>query len=1195
MCYGLWDLTLVFTGMIYGTVSFADPHDEKSWIFCTVCYLHRPRQEVTAIHLDRVLNFLQSEDFGETEGINCYGLRDLTLVFAAMIYGTVSFADPHDKKSWIFYRVLDFLPSEDSGEIEVVNSVLRTTGLDGGVYGMVYGTVSFADPHDEKSWIFHTVPTSTKNGVYYKPTRFLLAISRLLISFWTFCNLKTGEIEGVNSVYIFCHGLRDSVVFTGLTYGLVSFADPHDEKSWIFRTVCYLHRPRNEFAATQLGLSRQFQDFWRLCFIHCVSPGLGQDSTQAVSLANFVGHTSPFAFVFGRRSRAIVRLGSVSIANSVGHTFPSLQTAFCTCGNVNTLARSSTASITWWYSYEPHACILRSSTRSLPVTPSLGQLVLFVMTPDINPRNDMELSRGFALRATGISVQYCALDAGHISRSHSRHRIFDLSILNMWNNKVPVQVFLYLMEQGLTETLRPLGEWRGKWAMLQLWDTISKIGRVSGTQLAMLVPSASRALGFSGRERARVEVGIVADEETSGSASTTAVGNVSELVVIRAILGEIRLVVVGFNPIYDTDMRDTVRFIETNTIKNYMDKLRIPLPDGTAVEAFAIPYPLGVLKEGQIYYKPSNFIKNTATGSRIEVLEGEVLLPHPFTFRYPEVDIPALKRWVDVVIVPMVPVTQTYHDYEKMSLCRFKEHPSFYDFKRQVERVLQFTSRLADLPIEERQRAFQQTYLAGMAHVDVGLYSAFHDAAVWVHGYDSQAATRLAYNFDNMLTIFRFNYVLDSPKTGLRLREEVYVKGMQRKTFEQLDPAGTGKLIIDLLAKAGEDLGDRYLHEFDVNNGLLPEHIANKTTRPDQDLKKPWKDVQDLVQNYSSDNLPEAKRDVIRAALKAELDLVTEHVQKSYDEFRRGAASSSSSNNVYDQPTKKRSGKAPRRDCMSFAKQEYAKHISGISLLSEKVERMKASYAYHKSEKFGNCVGFKQLCAIKADASAQGSAPSTPMFDVTRSMTSGCRQELHKTYTSTLNMSTNVFTPVSYSRFPVARIYSAAATAVQQTESTSFNHQQFSSLKGAVSDDLVTALVDRPFNLTTMTLVQEEVLSLLPALADPYDTSKKTTLHQGSRRKAVRDSGLPGDKNLRRHAELKYARETVGALIISPTRELATQIANEALRLTSCPGRPVEVRLLTGGTNKRPQMKGWMTGRQDIGGYYWSSAELHDV
>ncbi|KAF5317867.1 hypothetical protein D9758_018484 [Tetrapyrgos nigripes] len=198
--------------------------------------------------------------------------------------------------------------------------------------------------------------------------------------------------------------------------------------------------------------------------------------------------------------------------------------------------------------------------------------------------------------------------------------------------------------------------------------------------------------------------------------------------------------------------------------------------------------------------------------------------------------------------------------------------------------------------------------------------------------------------------------------------------------------------------------------------------------------------------------------------------------------------------------------------------------------------------------------------------------------------------------------STNVFTPVSYSRFPVARIYSAAATAVQQTESTSFNHQQFSSLKGAVSDDLVTALVDRPFNLTTMTLVQEEVLSLLPALADPYDTSKKTTrdlllgsVHQGSRRKAVRDSGLPGDKNLRRHAELKYARETVGALIISPTRELATQIANEALRLTSCPGRPVEVRLLTGGTNKRPQMKGWMTGRQDIGGYYWSSAELHDV
>ncbi|KAF5317869.1 hypothetical protein D9758_018483 [Tetrapyrgos nigripes] len=784
--YGLWDLTLVFTvvDLLYGLLStpaktggHCNPPRFLSGIsrllatlILFFAQLGWPHNALRFHFTDRVLNFLQSEDFGETEGINCvrsfgtsfrllfwmiidvlsgYGLRDLTLVFAAMIYGTVSFADPHDKKSWIFCticylhrprqevtaiypgfsrefqdsylircptwlatqllfrftdRVLDFLPSEDSGEIEVVNSVyIFCYGLlDWTVVftGMVYGTVSFADPHDEKSWIFHTVPTSTKNGVYYKPTRFLLAISRLLvtfvlfaaqlswpynslafilqISFWTFCNLKTGEIEGVNSVYIFS-------LLTPMTKSRGSSV----------RSATYT----------------------------------GQETILQVCLGNF-------------------------------KTF--------------------------------------------------GDFVLFTAN--------------------------------------------------------------------------------------------------------------------------------------------------------RAILGEIRLVViqVGFNPIYDTDMRDTVRFIETNTIKNYMDKLRIPLPDGTAVEAFAIPYPLGVLKEGQIYYKPSNFIKNTATGSRIEVLEGEVLLPHPFTFRYPEVDIPALKRWVDVVIVPTVPVTDI------PSITRNMDGDTvFLIWNQDVERVLQFTSRLADLPIEERQRAFQQTYLAGMAHVDVGLYSAFHDAAVWVHGYDSQAATRLAYN----------------PKTGLRLREEVYCQGHAE-----------GKLIIDLLAKAGEDLGDRYLHEFDVNNGLLPEHIANKTTRPDQDLKKPWKDVQDLVQNYSSDNLPEAKRDVIRAALKAELDLVTEHVQKSYDEFRRGAASSSSSNNVYDQPTKKRSGKAPRRDCMSFAKQEYAKHISGISLLSEKVERMKASYAYHKSEKFGNCVGFKQLCAIKADASAQGSAPSTPMFDVTRSMTSGCRR-----------------------------------------------------------------------------------------------------------------------------------------------------------------------------------------------------------
>ena len=53
------------------------------------------------------------------------------------------------------------------------------------------------------------------------------------------------------------------------------------------------------------------------------------------------------------------------------------------------------------------------------------------------------------------------------------------------------------------------------------------------------------------------------------------------------------------------------------------------------------------------------------------------------------------------------------------------------------------------------------------------------------------------------------------------------------------------------------------------------------------------------------------------------------------------------------------------------------------------------------------------------------------------------------------------------------------------------------------------------------------------------------------------------------------------AMIMTPTRELATQIANEAIKL-SHHHKGFEVRLLTGGTNKGAQLRDWMRGRRDI-------------
>lgn len=172
----------------------------------------------------------------------------------------------------------------------------------------------------------------------------------------------------------------------------------------------------------------------------------------------------------------------------------------------------------------------------------------------------------------------------------------------------------------------------------------------------------------------------------------------------------------------------------------------------------------------------------------------------------------------------------------------------------------------------------------------------------------------------------------------------------------------------------------------------------------------------------------------------------------------------------------------------------------------------------------------------------------------------------------------------------------------------------FSDLKGIIRHDTLKAITVKPFKMTTMTSVQSAVLPLLPGLIEPHNphpaegdpppaardllvkarTGTGKTLAflvpaiearlnaiEAAGKQAVRDAGLVTDKHLESRARRIFTRTEVGTLIISPTRELATQIANEALRL-AYHYDDFEVRLFTGGTSKRHQLRDWMKGRRDI-------------
>lgn len=66
-------------------------------------------------------------------------------------------------------------------------------------------------------------------------------------------------------------------------------------------------------------------------------------------------------------------------------------------------------------------------------------------------------------------------------------------------------------------------------------------------------------------------------------------------------------------------------------------------------------------------------------------------------------------------------------------------------FEREVEHVRDFDKRASKLEPKLAQQAFQKVLLLGLAETRVGLYSTFHDAAVYEFGYGSQKAIHLAY------------------------------------------------------------------------------------------------------------------------------------------------------------------------------------------------------------------------------------------------------------------------------------------------------------------------------------------------------------------------------------------------------------------------------------------------------------------
>lgn len=159
---------------------------------------------------------------------------------------------------------------------------------------------------------------------------------------------------------------------------------------------------------------------------------------------------------------------------------------------------------------------------------------------------------------------------------------------------------------------------------------------------------------------------------------------------------------------------------------------------------------------------------------------------------------------------------------------------------------------------------------------------------------------------------------------------------------------------------------------------------------------------------------------------------------------------------------------------------------------------------------------------------------------------------------------------------------------------------EFASLEGVLDPRILRALTVAPFKLTTMSAVQAQVLPLLPGLAEPYDPetppenprdlliraktgtgktlaflipaveARLKTIYAAAEK--ADESGLPPSKSLAEGVRTSFSLTHAGIVIISPTRELATQIAQEAHKLV----RHINgfgIHLFVGGESKSIQLR----------------------
>ncbi|KAJ6479279.1 RNA dependent RNA polymerase-domain-containing protein [Mycena vitilis] len=597
-----------------------------------------------------------------------------------------------------------------------------------------------------------------------------------------------------------------------------------------------------------------------------------------------------------------------------------------------------------------------------------------------------------------------------LSRLLRAHRIFDLlavstssssshlsaqSIIILANNGVPASIFRALQEQGLRDLITPLMDWNRPNATAYLWNAINDVSNVTRSRLQRLAAGASRALGFEKRSYEDADEGDDIDDLDLDLRKPAHTGrnscNGEPLIVPEAAMD---LLQAGFDPLETPYLSFKIHNFIKSAMDSYLARYRIPL--GTSLEAYIIPDPSGKLQEGQVFYKSSRDPDGP--------LQEEVIFSwHNITPRYPmressdmqkvtAVDVPELADYVDVLIMPihgsrslaslLAGGGTLEHVTDEAIIIRdpavvapFKNQPVVSlpadflaeNFEQQIQSVTDFGNKLGKMTFAQAQRAFQVEVLTGLQDDRVGVYSLYHDTAVYEWGLDDPKTRRMAH----MTTT-----LLDASKTGLCLKKKV----------EEADQRSIGRLsklgpfVLDSLLAAGVAIKDELQAKFETE---VASHIsADEDRSADQDIGEPYHRM--TVASIGDSPLAVA----IAADLRILRDRIVDLRTRFQDANREIARSKSEAQPQQHQQRKK--GRPKQTDnCMLPIMRDFRRPFEGLQYLHHlgNIDEIKGSYAFALGYKFGFSMAFQDICEIKRRAEMKrGPFNRVAVIDEARSM-----------------------------------------------------------------------------------------------------------------------------------------------------------------------------------------------------------------